>query len=593
MSGTWWTRVVIIVLSVVWAGWTLYPTIFIEPSAADRAKAQVAELESGKKAEKAEERWFDFLIADARLSLGLDLQGGLDLSLEVDVDAALDSVVKRELLPIRESARRDGVGLVDVRKRPGEAVVMLQPEVGVGLSDTTAFMEKRFPRYEYNNNVTEGGVEWLTYRLTDAEAKSIRESAVEQALETLRNRIDETGVREPSIVRQGENRISVQIPGLVDPSQAAEAIGTTALLEFKMVDEELSKDQPAMLRLIEEAKAQLAPEAFLSDDELNEHLWRGGKLPQNRRLMFEYVRGEDNKLRRADNPDLIYIVIDEVMIAGDDINSATTAQGQMADYEVIIQFKPLGARKFAEITEKNVGRRFAIILDGQVRSAPSIKQAILGGTASISMGAGSGQQQFLEASNLALVLRTGSLPAPVTIGGKRQIGPGLGADAIRDGKLATGIGFGLVVLFMVSYYRMSGVVSIIAIILNVLFGFAMMAAAGATLTLPGITGIALTIGMAVDCNIVIYERIREELRLGRNSRAATDTGFDKALWGVLDSNITTMIAGVVLYTYGTGPIRGFAVTLMIGIISTLYTGIFVSRTLMDFLTRKASARLSI
>ena len=260
MSGTWWTRVVIIVLSVVWAGWTLYPTIFIEPSAADRAKAQVAELESGKKAEKAEERWFDFLIADARLSLGLDLQGGLDLSLEVDVDAALDSVVQRELLPIRESARRDGVGLRDVRKRPGEAVVMLQPEVGVGLSDTTAFMEKRFPRYEYNNNVTEGGVEWLTYRLTDAEAKSIRESAVEQALETLRNRIDETGVREPSIVRQGENRISVQIPGLVDPSQAAEAIGTTALLEFKMLYAELSQAQPAMLPPIYDAIAPPPPQ---------------------------------------------------------------------------------------------------------------------------------------------------------------------------------------------------------------------------------------------------------------------------------------------------------------------------------------------
>ena len=593
MSGTWWTRVILIVLSVVWAGWTLYPTVFIEPSASERAKAQVAELETGKKAAKAEKQWYDFLISEARLSLGLDLQGGLDLALEVDVDAALDSVVKRELLPIRESASRDGVGLVEVRKQPGQPVVMLQPAVGVGLSDTTAFMEKRFPRYEYKNNVTIDNVEWLTYQLRESEAKSIRESAVEQALETLRNRIDETGVREPTIVRQGENRISVQIPGLVDPSQAAEAIGTTALLEFKMVDEDLSKDQPAMVRLVEEAKLALAPDVFANDDALNDHLWAKGALPANRRLMFEYTRGEDNKLRRSENPDQMYIVIDEVMIAGDDINNASTSQGQMANYEVIIQFKPVGARKFAEITEKNVGRRFAIILDNQVRSAPSIRQAILGGTASITMGSGSPQQQFVEASNLALVLRTGSLPAPVTIAGKRQIGPGLGADAIRDGQLATGIGFGLVVLFMVAYYRMSGVVSIIAIVLNVLFGFAMMASAGATLTLPGITGIALTIGMAVDCNIVIYERIREELRLGRNSRAATDTGFDKALWGVLDSNITTMIAGVVLYTYGTGPIRGFAVTLMIGIISTLYTGIFVSRTLMDFLTRKASARLSI
>ncbi len=593
MSTTWWTRVVLIVASIIWACWTLFPSVYLEPTADERDRASLVRMETGAAVPEAEEHWYDFLISGSRLNLGLDLQGGLDLALEVDVDAALDSVVKRDLLPIRESAKRDALGLADVRKASGEATVLLRPEAGVGLSDTTAFMEKRFSRYVYDNTREEDGATWLAYRVREDQAAEIQENAVNQALETLRNRIDETGVREPTIVRQGGNRISVQIPGEVDPARASEAIGTTALLEFKMVDEELSKDQPSMLRMLEEARVGMEPDRFVNDEALNEWLWANGKLARDRRLMFEYERGEDNKLRRTENIGLTYIVIDEVMIAGDDINTATTSQGQLNEYQVSIAFKPVGARKFAEVTEKNVGRRFAIILDHQVRSAPVIRQAILGGEASISMGNGNPEQQFVEASDLALVLRTGSLPAPVKIGGKRQIGPGLGADSIRDGKLATGIGFGLVVIFMVVYYRLSGVVSVLALLLNVLMGFALMATAGATLTLPGITGVALTVGMAVDCNIVIFERIREELRLGRNARAATDTGFDKALWAVLDSNITTMIAGVVLYTYGTGPIRGFAVTLMIGIVSTLYTGIFVSRTMMDFLTRKASARLSI
>jgi preprotein translocase subunit SecD len=191
------------------------------------------------------------------------------------------------------------------------------------------------------------------------------------------------------------------------------------------------------------------------------------------------------------------------------------------------------------------------------------------------------------------VLRTGALPAPVTIGEIRQVGASLGEDVIRQGQRATMVGFGLVLTFMVIYYRTAGMVSVVALVSNVLLVFALLAGAGATLTLPGIAGIALTIGMAVDCNIIIYERIREELRLGKNARSAVGAGFDKALLAVLDANITTFIAGVVLYTYGTGPIKGFAVTLMIGIVTTLFTGIFLSRTLMDFLTRNSSTRLSI
>jgi protein-export membrane protein SecD len=209
------------------------------------------------------------------------------------------------------------------------------------------------------------------------------------------------------------------------------------------------------------------------------------------------------------------------------------------------------------------------------------------------MGQGDAQYLMNEASSLALVLRTGALPAPVSVTSVRVVGASLGQDAIEAGQLATTVGFGLVLFFMLVYYKKAGIISVVALLCNMLLVMALLSVAGATLTLPGIAGIALTIGMAVDCNIIIYERIREELRLGKNSRAAADAGFEKALWAVLDANITTFIAGVVLYTYGTGPIKGFAVTLMIGIITTLFTGIFVSRTLMDLLTRRASARLSI
>jgi preprotein translocase subunit SecD len=244
------------------------------------------------------------------------------------------------------------------------------------------------------------------------------------------------------------------------------------------------------------------------------------------------------------------------------------------------------------VTGQNVGKRFAIVLDDEMRSAPVIREKIAGGMASIEMGGGGYQEQLADASVLSLVLRTGALPAPVTIAEVRVVGATLGHDAIVDGVEATFIGGLLVLLFMFVYYKSIGFVADIALTMNVIFIMALLAAFGATLTLPGIAGIALTIGMAVDANIIIFERIREELRLGKTARAAVDAGFDKAVSAVLDANITTFIAGVVLFSYGSGPIKGFAVTLMIGIVTTLFSAIFVSRTMLDLLTRKAATRLA-
>jgi preprotein translocase subunit SecD len=286
------------------------------------------------------------------------------------------------------------------------------------------------------------------------------------------------------------------------------------------------------------------------------------------------------------------VVKADVILTGDDINDARVGLNQYNEPYVSLEFKPRGANIFAEVTGENVGRRFAIVLDDRVRSAPYIREKIGGGRASIEMGVTDYQLAMEDAKVLSLVLRTGALPAPVTIGDIRQVGASLGEDAIAAGLEGGLVGGLLVIAFMLFYYRKLGGVAVLALGTNMVLLLALLAAAGATLTLPGIAGMALTVGMAVDCNIIIYERIREELRLGKNARTATDAGFDRALWSVLDGNITTFIAGVVLYTYGTGPIKGFAVTLMIGIISTVFAGIFVSRTLMDFLTRKATARLS-
>jgi protein-export membrane protein SecD len=529
------------------------------------------------------------LYPSARLSLGLDLQGGIDMDLEVEVDEAVHSSVQRDISPVLEFSEIQGIGLETVRRATGEDTLLIAPKEGTTLGDVRGFMSNRFADYEYVNTRTEFGTEFFAFALLETSAEEIGVRAIEQALETLRSRIDETGVKEPSIVLKGGNRINVQLPGIDDVQQAISAIGTAAVLEFMLVDEEVMKQGRDLERSLFDAEKEMEPGDFLDDSVLSDHLVRTAQIPPTTRLMWEYKALPEGGKERAD----YYVVKDEIMLTGDDINDASVSINQFNEPYVAMEFKPRGASIFAEVTGANVNRRFAIVLDRQVRSAPNIREKIAGGRASIEMGVGDYNLAMQEASVLSLVLRTGALPAPVTIGKVRTVGASLGADAIAAGQRATIVGFGLVLVFMLIYYKKAGIVSVAALVSNVLLVFALLATAGATLTLPGIAGIALTIGMAVDCNIIIYERIREELHTGKNARSAVGTGFDKALLAVLDANITTFIAGVVLYTYGTGPIKGFAVTLMIGIITTLFTGIFLSRTLMDLLTRKASARLSI
>jgi len=377
--------------------------------------------------------------------------------------------------------------------------------------------------------------------------------------------------------------INIQLPGIDNPDVAIKAIGTAAQLQFLMVDEDAMQNRGDIERALLDAEEALDEAVFLEDEALSDYLLRRDELPDKTVLMWEYVVNPETG-KKVRDPNRYYVLHDEVILTGDDINDASVSMNQYNQPYTALEFKPRGGKIFADVTGENVGRRFAIVLDKQVQSAPTIREKIGGGRASIESGVGDYSLALSEANLLSLVLRTGALPAPVTVGEIRQVGASLGEDAIEAGKTATLVGFGLVLSFMVLYYRKAGIVSAIALVSNILLVFAMLAGAGATLTLPGSAGIALTIGMAVDCNIIIYERIREERRLGKNDRAAVGAGFDKAFLAVIDANVTTFIAGVVLYTYGTGPIKGFAVTLMIGIMTTLFTGIFLSRTIMDLFT---------
>ena len=525
----------------------------------------------------------------SKLSLGLDLQGGIDMDLEVEIGEAVQSKVQREISSIRDTLETSGKKIELVHRAIGESTVLVSVAGDTTLNDIKGVMSKHYPRYDYVEERNNDGVTEYAFSLTDEAIADIAEKSIQQALETLRSRIDETGVKEPSIVVKGGSRINVQLPGVKDVEQAMSVIGTAAVLEFMLVDEETMKNPRDVERALLDAEKVLDIKVYDNDTALSNHLLKQKALPVNTKLMWQYRSLADGSKERRQ----YYVVVDNVELTGDDINDAQVGMDQFNQPYTSMDFKPAGAKMFADLTEEHVGRRFAIVLDKEVKSAPYIREKISGGKASIDMGSGDYQQAMQEASVLSLVLRTGALPAPVTIGKVRMVGASLGQDAVESGKTATVVGFGLVLLFMVIYYGKAGIVSVIALLANIILVFAFLSTAGATLTLPGIAGIALTIGMAVDCNIIIYERIREELTLGKNAKSAVKTGFDKALLAVVDANITTFIAGVVLYTYGTGPIKGFAVTLMVGIITTLFTGVFVSRTLMDIITRKPNATLKL
>jgi preprotein translocase subunit SecD len=491
--------------------------------------------------------WFYKIIPSEKIHLGLDLQGGMHLILEVEAEKAVESYVERIKNNLRDDLKEKGVPVGKLEREKSNQIVL---EVSGEKERWEKILSQRYAMMqELSSSTLDKGIWRVALVLDSRQADQIKKSAIDQALETIRNRIDQFGVAEPEITLHGTDRILIQLPGVKDPQRAINLIGRTALLEFKLVDEEGN---------FEEALKGNVPE---------------GDIILYQRLVDAKTGGVKK---------IPYLLKEKTLMTGEVLKDARVSlDSQFHEPYVALEFDDIGAKLFEQITGANVKRRLAIILDDNVYSAPVIQERIAGGRAQIT-----GRFDTKEASDLAIVLRAGALPAPVRIIEERTVGPSLGQDSIHKGIISTLISAILVVLFMIFYYRVSGVIADVALILNVVLTLATLALFRATLTLPGIAGLVLSIGMAVDANVLIHERIKEELRWGKTIRAAIDQGYHRAFVTIIDSNLTTLIAGVLLYQFGTGPVRGFAVTLCIGILANIFTAVYITRWIFDFLTLK-------
>jgi preprotein translocase subunit SecD len=506
--------------------------------------------------------WLSKIIPSEEIHRGLDLQGGMYLLLGVKGDKAVENYLEQVRSSLADNLKQQGVPVgkierarIDVKGEKQEAILLefsgAKEKVDNLLSSRDFSMLKQMQPSE------EGGI-WKFQLVLDSRiAESTKKDAIDRALEIIRNRIDQFGVAEPEITLQGMDQILIQLPGISDPQRAINLIGQRALLEFKLVDGEGS---------IEEALK--------------------GNIPPGDIILYQRsVDPQTGAVRKVP-----YLLREKTMMTGEFIKDARVSlESQFNQPFVAFELTDIGAKLFEQITGANVGKYLAIILDNNVYSAPVIKDRIAGGRAVIE-----GRFDTKEASDLAIVLRSGSLPAPVEILEQRTVGPSLGQDSIKKGILSTLISAVLVVLFMIIYYKSSGVIADIALVLNIILTLAVLALFRATLTLPGIAGLVLSVGMAVDANILIHERIKEELRFGKTIRAAIDQGYHRAFSAIIDSNLTTFIAGILLYQFGTGPVRGFAVTLSIGILANLFTAVYITRVIFDFVSlRPGIKKLSI
>jgi preprotein translocase subunit SecD len=466
-----------------------------------------------------------------QISLGLDLQGGSHLLLEVKVDSVLRERLEALVDTMRTALRKariryDGLGVDGL----SASVTIKDPA-----SAEQARQLLRQLDAEMSTEMSDDGR--ITLQMTEQAVRDRRTAAIEQSIEIVRRRIDETGVREPTIQRQGEDRILVQLPGVDDPERVKRLLGKTAKLTFHLVDE---RQSPAL----------------------------GGRVPPGSIMMPSVDEtGSDGRPR-------MYMLKKRVMISGDTlIDSQPTFQDNQP--VVSFRFDTIGGKLFGKATTANVNKLFAIVLDGKVISAPVIREPILGGSGIIS-----GTFSVQDAQDLSLLLRAGALPAPLTILEERSVGPGLGADSVAAGKIASIIGMILVVVFMALAYGRFGLMADVALIANIILIGAALSLLQASLTLPGIAGIVLTVGMAVDANVLVFERIREEIRAGRTPISSIDAGYSRAIKTIIDANVTTLIAAVLLYQFGSGPVRGFAITLAIGIVTSLFTAIMLTRLMV-------------
>ena len=520
----------------------------------------------------------------SKINLGLDLQGGLYMVLGIDFNKVYrDEVLGNgrkmvNLLKTDTIEAQLGDTITADSKDPKQSIVLAKA--------TDADKAKEILSKYFGNTIRLTGDEngTLTYGLSRDFVKEVEDTALSKSIEVIRNRIDEFGVTEPEIVSQGTDRIVVQLPGVKDIDRAKDLIGKTAKLEFKVINDEHAASLPEWMEKVKKAGIVYNKGERFSDyvRKINETL--AADLPKGFEIAFSK---ESNKNTNEITNMEPYLVENTSSLTGEELQEAFVRMDQEQNRPyVALEFKANGAKIFEELTGANTGKRLGIVLDGNVYSAPMVNGRIAGGSAQITLGAGDYNTVMSEARDLALVLRAGALPVELIFEEQRVVGPSLGADAISKAQFASLVGAFLVLAFMCFYYKVSGVIATVTIVLNVLFTISCLIALGATLSLPGIAGIALTVGMAVDGNILIYERIREELRLGVSPLEAVKVGFEKAFWAIADANITTALAGICLLNFGTGPVRGFAVTLLIGITTTVYTAYFVNKILFEFYVAK-------
>jgi preprotein translocase subunit SecD len=487
--------------------------------------------------------------AQRHIVLGLDLQGGSHILLEVDSNAVRKEKIEGLRDDVRRVLREARIGYSSIAARGANTVEVRLREQNDVPQALTKLRELSQPlggllsaTGQRSLEVTDASGGTIQLTITPAAMTERIRQSVEQSIQIIERRVNELGTVEPSIARQGVDRILVQVPGLQDPSRLKELLGKTAKLTFRLVDQTVTAEQAQ--------QGRVPPESEMLPGTKSE-----GRTP--------------------------YVIEKRVMVSGEDLTDAQPGFDQRTSEPIVsFKFNTNGARRFAQATQANVGKPFAIVLDNEVISAPVIREPILGGSGQISGGF-----TVEQANDLSILLRAGALPAPLTIIEERTVGPGLGQDSIEKGKRAAYVGSLLVVVFMFATYGLFGLFANIAVAINVAMIFGVLSLLNATLTLPGIAGIVLTVGIAVDSNVLIYERIREEVRAGRTPITAIDAGFTRALATILDSNITTFIAAAVLFYIGTGPVRGFAVTLGIGILTTVFTAFTLTRLIVSYWVR--------
>jgi preprotein translocase subunit SecD len=550
-----------------------------------------------------------------RIQLGLDLQGGLHLVYEVNVDKAVSSKVDRMSSDIEDHLHKDkGVDDLTVSREGRDDIILTFGKHEEQAKVDEAFLKDYRKSLDLVERKADAGI--IRLRLDPDQVEEVRDYALRQGIETIRGRVDKFGISEATVIKKGTD-IIVEVPGLkpADFEHIKAVIGRTAQLEFKIVDDGSEYMKKVAASVPKESGIEVAPESWTEKDTGKQHedVYLRSKKRDTLEKFFAGLTGElavpaDHEIGYEENqarsetgeatPDRYwrtYFLHRRAALTGEYLSNADqTWDQQTGRPEVSFEFDRQGAAISEKMTGDNLGRKMAVLLDDKINSAPIIEGRI-GARGRITLG-GFGDPFALqqEAKDLVGVLRSGALPAPLHKTFETQVGPTMGSDSVKKAKFSMILGAVAVILFMLIYYRFSGLIANVAMILNLLFMVAILAAFEASLTLPGIAGLVLTVGMAVDANIIIYERIREELRLGKSPRTAVDGGFKRAFWTVFDAHVTNFVAGVVLYSYGSGPIRGFAVTLLVGIITNLFTSYWVSHWMFDALVgRRGAARATL